>query len=256
VSGVRRYLPAAAVFVLVLALWEAVVGVFSIEDFLLPPPSTIGRTFFAELGVIVPAGIFTLREALGGFLIGTAGGAVVAIATSRWRPVRDRLLPVTIAVNSTPIITLAPITNNWFSITNPLSKMTVVAVLVFFPVMINMVRGLREVEPSALELMRSYAATERTVLFRLRIQNALPFLFSALKVGASLAVIGAIVSEYFGGSRDALGVYIQQQAALFHFAEAWAAIIVASSMGIGLYALILTAERLLMPWHVSLRRGE
>jgi NitT/TauT family transport system permease protein len=166
------------------------------------------------------------------------------------------MMPFAIAVNSTPIVALAPIMNQWFGITSPLSKMSIVGVIVFFPVMINVVRGLTQVEAGALELMRSYAASEFAVLFKVRIPNALPYLFSALKVASTLSVIGAVVSEYFGGSREALGVFISQQAALFHFAEAWAAIIVACAMGIAFYLVLLVAERWLMPWHVSLRHAE
>jgi NitT/TauT family transport system permease protein len=197
-----------------------------------------------------------MREAVGGFFLGSLLGIVIALATARWTLVSEGMMPLAIAVNSTPIVALAPIMNQWFGITNPFSKMSIVAVIVFFPVMINMVRGLTLVDNSALELMRSYAATEFQVLFRVRIPNSFPYLFSALKVASSLSVIGAIVSEYFGGSRDALGVYISQQASLFHFDYAWAAIIIACIMGIGFYALILLVERFVMPWHISLRVSE
>ena len=156
-------------------------------------------------------------------------------------------------MSAAPIIALAPITNQWFGITNPLAKMTVVAVIVFFPVMINMARGLVEIDPKEIELVRSVAGSERDLLRKVRFPNSLPYLFSALKVGSSLSVIAAIVTEYFGGSRPALGVYISQQAALFHFADAWAAIIVGSLLGLTFYGLILLAERLFMPWHVSQR---
>jgi len=165
-------------------------------------------------------------------------------------------LPFAIAVNSTPIVALAPIMNQWFGITNPLGKMSIVAVIVFFPVMINTVRGLTQVDAGALELLRSYAAGAFAVLWKVRLPNALPYMFSAFKVSSTLSVIGAIVSEYFGGSREALGVYISQQAALFHFAEAWSAIIIACLMGIVFYGIILLVERLVMPWHVSLRATE
>lgn len=255
-SRVRRYLPAVIVFALGLVLWEVVVIVFKIEGFLLPKPSVIAATFAVELRVIFPAGLFTMREAVGGFFLGSTLGIVIALATSRWTVVSEGMMPLAVAINSTPIVALAPIMNQWFGITDPLSKMSIVAVIVFFPVMINMVRGLTQVDESALELMRSYAASEFTTLFRVRIPNAFPFLFSALKVASSLSVIGAIVSEYFGGSREALGIYISQQAALFHFAEAWSAIIIACLMGIGFYVIILIVERLVMPWHVSLRASE
>jgi NitT/TauT family transport system permease protein len=252
----RRYLPAIVLFVLALGLWEAAVAVFKIENFLLPRPSLIAATFVREFDVVVPAGWFTLREALGGFVLGCALGILVAIATARWSVVNEGLMPFAIAINSTPIVALAPIMNNWFGITNPLSKMSIVAVIVFFPVMINTVRGLTVVDAGALELMRSYAAGPFAVLRKVRVPNALPYTFSAFKVASTLSVIGAIVSEYFGGSRKALGVYISQQAGLFHFAEAWAAIIVACLLGIAFYAVILLVERLVMPWHVSLRAVE
>ncbi len=252
----RRAVPAVMVFLLALAAWEALVIVFRIEGFLLPRPSVIAVTFQREFSVVFPAGLFTMREAVGGFVLGCLLGVGVALATARWATLSQGLMPFAIAVNSTPIVALAPIMNQWFGITNPLAKMSIVAVIVFFPVMINTVRGLTQVDAGALELMRSYAASNASVLFRLRIPNALPYLFSAFKVASTLSVIGAIVSEYFGGSREALGVYISQQAALFHFAEAWSAILVACLMGIAFYAIILLIERVVMPWHVSLRAAD
>ena len=252
-ARLRQYLPAAVIFVLVLVLWEGAVSVFNIQNFLLPRPSLIATTFAEQFSVVLPAGFFTLRESVGGFVLGSALGLLVALATARWTTVSEGLLPFAVLINSTPIVALAPIMNNWFGITNPLAKMSIVGVLVFFPVMINTVRGLTQVDPAALELMRSYAAGEFTVLRLLRLPNALPYLFSAFKVASTLSIIGAIVSEYFGGSRDALGVYISQQAALFHFAEAWAGILVACAMGIAFYGIILLLERMLLPWHVSLR---
>lgn len=255
-TWLRRYAPAVLVFMLGLAVWEGAVIAFHIEGFLLPRPSVIAATFVDQWSIIWPAGLFTMREAVGGFVLGSLLGVAVALATARWALVSEGMMPLAIAVNATPIVALAPIMNQWFGITNPLSKMSIVAVIVFFPVMINMVRGLTNVDASALELMRSYAASQLTTLFRVRIPNSFPYLFSALKVASSLSVIGAIVSEYFGGSREALGVYISQQAALFQFADAWAAIIIACLMGIGLYALILLVERWAMPWHSSLRVSE
>lgn len=252
----RRLAPAIGLFLLGLLVWEATVTVFRVEGFLLPKPSVIGLTFQDQFPVVLPAGLFTMRQAVGGFVIGCLLGISTALVTARWALISEGLMPFAIAVNSTPIIALAPIMNNWFGITNPFSKMSIVAMIVFFPVMINTVRGLRQVEVDALELLRSYATSEWTVLLKLRIPNALPYLFSSLKIGSTLSVIGAIVSEYFGGTREALGVYISQQAALFHFAEAWSAIVVACFMGISFYLLVLMVERQVMPWHVALRAAE
>lgn len=206
-----------------------------------------------NLTPILAASWFTLKEALGGLALGAAAGIAVALATTRWTAAREALLPFAIAANSMPIIAFAPIMNNWFGIDNPFSKMAIVTIMIFFPVMINTVRGLISVDSRSLELMRSYAASESEILLKLRIPNALPSLFSGLKVAGALAMIGAIVGEYFGGPRIALGVFITQEAALFRFASAWAAILVACLLGIALYLVILLAERLAMPWHPTFR---
>jgi len=206
-----------------------------------------------NLKPIWQAGLFTLKEALGGFVMGCSLGILVALITARWTATREALLPFAIAANSMPIIAFAPITNNWFGIDNPFSKMVIVAIMTFFPMMINTVRGLTGVDARSLELMRSYAANEFEILFKLRIPNALPYLFNGFKVAAALSMIGAVVGEYFGGPRIALGVFITQEAALFRFSSAWAAIIIACIMGIALYLIIILVERLAMPWHVSFR---
>jgi NitT/TauT family transport system permease protein len=171
----------------------------------------------------------------------------------RWTGARQTLLPFAVAANSVPIVAFAPLANNWFGLQSPLSTMVIAAVIVFFPVMINTLRGLTLVDASALELMRSYAARERTVLWKLRIPNALPFLFTALKIATTLSLIGAVVAEYFGAPRASLGQYIVQQAAYFGFARSWAAIIFACAIGIGMYLVILALERVAMPWHASMR---
>lgn len=219
--------------------------------------SLFGRQIIAVKGAnldpILQAAFFTLREALGGFAIGCSLGIMMALATSRWTVTREAFMPFAIAANSTPIIAFAPIMNNWFGLDNPFSKMAIVAIMIFFPMMINTVRGLVSVDARSLELMRSYAASDFEILFKLRIPNSLPYLFNGFKIAAALSMIGAVVGEYFGGPRIALGVFITQEAALFRFSSAWAAIIVACILGIALYLLILVAERLTMPWHVSFR---
>lgn len=251
-----QYMPAVAIFVGGLLLWEGFVRAFEIQQFLLPAPSVIGDAFAENFDRLVHIGWFTTKEALGGFAIGCSLGILVALATARWTIASEALMPFAIAANSVPIIAFAPILNNWFGIDNPLSKMAIVAVIVFFPMMINTVRGLTLVDASALELMRSYAANEFEILVKLRLPNALPYMFNAFKVAAALSMIGAVVSEYFGGNRSALGVFITQEAAQFRFARAWAAIIIACVVGVTFYAVILLIERLVIPWHASVRKSE
>lgn len=257
------YLPAILVAVGVLVVWELVVRIFNIQQFLLPRPSAILDAFLAETQLFVTRGgsiLFeaagaTLWSAVGGFAIGGGAGILIALVTARWTIISQALMPFAIAANSVPIIAFAPITNNWFGLTNPASKMAIVAIIVFFPVMINTVRGLTLVEPRQLELMQSYAASPFKILRALRIPNALPYIFSALRVASALSVIGAVVAEFFGGPRATLGVFITQVASSFDFARAWTGIIMASLIGIGFYLLVLFVERRVMPWHVSFRDG-
>ncbi|HEY7470311.1 MAG TPA: ABC transporter permease [Acidimicrobiia bacterium] len=252
----RQYLPALIAFLLVILTWEALTRLLAVETFVLPKPSEVMASFFETASVIWAAGMRTLLEAVGGFTIGVTLAVITSLAAARWVGFREGMLPFAIAANATPIVALAPIFNNWFSITSPVSKMAVVAVVVYFPVMINTTRGLLEVEPAELELMRSLAATPAEVTRRVRVPRALPFFFASLKVASALSLIAAIVAEYFGGPQDVLGQYIINRANLFQFPDAWAAILVASILGIVFYLLILGAERVLMPWHVSLRASD
>lgn len=253
---VRYYLPTIIIFISVIVVWELSVRLLGITKFILPAPSSIFGSFLGSFGQLVDRGIFTGTEAVGGYIIGCGLGIIVSLVTARWTAARETLLPLAIAANSVPIIAFAPIMNNWFGVTNQFSKMAIVAVITFFPMMINMTRGLTLVDPSALELMRSYAVTEWTVLRDVRIPNSLPYMFNAFKICTTLALIGAVVSEFFGGTRDSLGVFITQEAASSRFESSWAAIIIACLLGIGFYLIIVLAERLLIPWHASVRKTD
>ena len=252
-ARLRRWLPALGVFVAGLGLWEGAVRIFDIEGFVLPAPSAIASAFGTEISELMAAGVGTFSTALAGLIVGAVAAVAAAFAATRWPVVRDGAMPIAIAANSTPIVVLAPVANSWFGLRSAAGTIFVVGVLVFFPIMINLVRGLESADASELELMQSYAASRRDTLWKLRFPNALPYFFSALKVAAALSLIGAIVKEYFGGSQQRLGQYITSKAGLFQFEEAWAAIVLAAAFGILLYGLIVLIERRLMPWHVSIR---
>jgi NitT/TauT family transport system permease protein len=235
--------PAAGVFILGIVAWEGLTRGLGVEEFLLPPLSDILSTLHDQWSLIWSAGLFTFKEALGGFLIGAALAILVALVLARWRGLGKAFMPYAIAANAIPIVAFAPITNNWFGILSPASKMAISAVLVFFPVLVNTIRGLTSVRPGQIELMRSYAAGEVQIFRLVRIPAALPFIFSGLKVGTVLAMIGAIVGDYFGGSQDALGILIRRSAGIFNFELAWAAIVVASILGMLFYASVAAVER-------------
>ncbi len=246
-----RHGPAVVVFLGIVALWE--VGTAGEGRRIIPPPSRIVGALGEESAVLGRSTLATLIEALGGLLIGTLAGILAALATARWGAARDALLPVAIAANSIPIIAVAPILNNWFGVLNPLSKMGMAALLVFFPIMINVTRGLVQVHPSALELMRSYASGEWQILRKVRIPNALPFFFTALKIGTTLAFIGAIVGEYFGGTSEVLGRVIITSLSSGSFDVAWAGILIGAVSAIVAYLVVTLVERLVIPWHASLQ---
>lgn len=263
VAPARRlwfYLPALAVFLGTIAFWELSVQALRLQTFILPAPSAIAEALVENWSggrwPLFQAARTTLLEAMLGLAIGTVAGVAVAFVISRYVTIRDAVLPLAVAANAIPIIALAPLMNNWFGVLNPLSKAMIAALLVFFPIMINVVRGLSQVEPSAVELMRSYAASEWVVLRKLRIPNALPFFLTALKVGTTLSLIGAIVGEYFGGSSDVLGRVIVQSASSLRFDVTWAAILLGAVTGIVFYLAIVTVERIAIPWHASVRAGE
>jgi NitT/TauT family transport system permease protein len=254
------YAPAIAVFFGTIGLWEFTVRNIDLRGLPLPAPSAIlaalGENWASGRWPLGKAAAATLFEAVGGLAIGTTLGVIVAFMTARFATARELLLPLAVGASAVPIIAFAPLMNNWFGVLNPLSKMMIVAVLVFFPVVVNVTRGLTQVEPAALELLRSYAASEWTVLRVLRLPNALPYFFTALKIGTTLSLIGAIVGEYFGGSSEVLGRVVVQSASALRFDVTWAAIILAAVTGIVMYLATVAIERAIIPWHASVRSQE
>jgi NitT/TauT family transport system permease protein len=251
--NLRDWLPAVVVFVGGIALWEGLVRALDVQNFLLPAPSAILDAIRTERDTLWSAAWFTFEEAVGGFAIGCTAAILFALVLARWRTLATALMPYAIAANAIPIIAFAPITNNWFGALNQLSKMVIAAVLCFFPVLVNTLRGLTSVRPQQIELMRSYAASEFEIFRRVRIPNALPYIFTGLKVATVLAMIGAIVGDYFGGSQGALGIQIRLYTGVFAYPEAWAAIVLASILGIVFYGAVAAVERLTMRWHPSAR---
>ena len=253
---IRQYLPAAVILVGVLVAWEVLVGASGVQGFVLPRPSAIWAALVENWTAdyaILPAARVTLIEALGGLAIGTLLGVTTAFVVSLFPASRDTVLPLAIAINAIPIIAFAPIANNWLGITSPLSKMAVAAALVYFPIMINVLRGLTQVEGSALELMRSYAAGPAAVTTQLRMPNALPYFLTGLKIATTLSLIGAVVGEYFGGLSATLGRVVVSAASSLRFDVTWAAILVVSLSGIVMYLVVVVLERVLIPWHPSMR---
>jgi NitT/TauT family transport system permease protein len=254
VRVVREYLPALGVFVLGIALWEAFVFLFAIEFYLLPAPHVIVATLRQTYPVLVEAGLYTFGEALAGYGLGCGLGVLAAMGASRSPAFAGLVLPYAIASASVPIVALAPLAIVWFGI-GPGSKIAIVTLMTFFPTFIGTLRGLLSVDPRSLELMRSVAASEWQVFWKLRLPHATPFMFTAFRACTTLAMIGAVVSEFFGGPMKSLGVYIKSTASLFQTRQAWSAILVACLLGLAFYLAVALVERLAVPWRLERERA-
>ncbi|GIU93628.1 MAG: ABC transporter permease [Gaiellaceae bacterium] len=243
------------VFAVGLVSWQWVLPFLGVERYLLPPLTDVLEALWDARSELLRGARITFSEAIGGFVIGCSVAFACALGLARWRPLGNALMPYMVAANAVPIVAFAPITNAWFGTLSPWSKVVIAAILCFFPVLVNTLRGLTSVRPEALELMRSYAAPQRVVFRRVRIPNSLPFVLSALKIASVLAMIGAVVGDYFGGSTEALGVMIVSSVSLAQYETAWAAILVASVLGIAFYGAVALVERLVLGWHPSIRAG-
>jgi NitT/TauT family transport system permease protein len=251
---IHEYLPVAGVFVLGLLLWEGLVLAFSIEFYLLPAPHVIVATLRQTYPFLVEAGLYTFREALAGYLLGCTGGVLIATLASRFPTLAGVALPYAIASASVPIVALAPLAIVWFGI-GPGSKIAIATLMTFFPTFVSTLRGLLGVDVRSLELMRSLAASEWQVFWKLRLPHSLPHTFTAFRACTTLAMIGAVVSEFFGGPVKSLGVYIKSTASLFQTRQSWSAILVACVLGLTLYLAVALIERLAVSWRIEMERS-
>ncbi len=252
-STLRHYLPAIVLLPAGLIAWELIVRLFNIQGFLLPAPSLIAQTFAENSAALIDRGWYTFQEAFAGYVIGCGLGILFGLITARFRTLSAAFMPFAIAINAVPIIALSPLARIWFGI-DQASKIVVVAILCFFPVLISTVRGLAAAAPAALDLMRSYATPELETFWKVRLPTALPFIFTGLKVCTSLSMIGAIVAEFYGGLMNrSLGIYIANEASQVRFRSSWSGILVACVLGILFYLAVGLIERLAIPWHVSVR---
>lgn len=238
-----------AVGVLFLAGWQALVVGNDIKPYLLPKPTAIWEQMVHNRADILTTARVTGTNALVGLLAGAILGILVALVASRFRVVDSMLVPLAAAVNAMPIIALAPIFNTMFSTTSSVPRRLVVALVVFFPLFINALRGLRQVAPIHRELMDSYAAGGWTFARTVRIPGALPFVFIGLRLAAALAVIAAVVAEYFGGLQNGLGTRITSAASNTAYPRAWAYVAAACALGLLFYLVATALERIAMPWH-------
>ena len=237
--------------VLFLLGWELLVVANDIKPYLLPKPSAIWAQLTRNIDDILTTSARTGTNALVGLVVGAVAGILAALVASRFRVVDSLLVPLAAAVNAMPIIALAPIFNTMFSTTSAVPRRLVVTLVVFFPLFVNALRGLRQVEPIHRELLDSYAAGGWTFARKVRVPGALPFVFTGLRLAASLAVIAAVVAEYFGGLQNGLGTRITSAASNTAYPRAWAYVAAACALGLVFYLAATALERLATPWRTS-----
>ena len=239
--------------VTLLAMWECAVRGFGVSAVILPAPSAIAMRFAGALPVLWGDFVQTvIRGALTGYLIGAVAAAGMAVVIDRSPFLKAGLLPVGNFVAALPIVGIAPILVAWFGF-DWQSKAAVVVVMVFFPVLVNMVAGLQASERMQRDLMATWGAGYWQALFKLRLPAAMPFLFNGLKIASTLALIGAIVAEFFGSPTVGMGFRISTEVGRLGMDMVWAEIAVAALAGSAFYGLIVGIERGVTFWHPSVR---
>ncbi len=238
-----------------LVLWELLTKGFDVPQVLLPAPSAIGQRFLTSTSILWADFQQTfLRAVLIGYAIGCGAGFIIAILIDRSPFLQRGLLPVGNLVSALPIVGVAPIMVMWFGFDWP-SKAAVVIIMTFFPMLVNTIAGLSAAQPMQHDLMKTYAASYWQSLFKMRIPEALPFIFNALKINSTLAMIGAIVAEFFGTPTVGMGFRISTEVGRMNVDMVWAEIAVAAVAGSLFYGLIALLERITTFWHPSIRKS-
>ena len=256
--SVRRFanlLPPLAFGLAVLALWEAGVRLLHVPAVILPPPSAIALRLATSVPTLAADFWQTIKGVVAGYAVGSAAGFVVAIIVDRSQFLQRGLLPLGNLVSALPIVGIAPIMVMWFGF-DWQSKAAVVVVMTFFPMLVNAVAGLSVSGAMERDLMKTYGANYWQTLLALRLPVAMPFVFNALKINTTLAMIGAIVAEFFGTPTVGMGFRISTEVGHLGIDMVWATIVVAAITGSLFYALVAGVERRVTFWHPSYRARE
>lgn len=244
----RRLLPVAA-FLTLLVLWELAVRIFDIKPFIAPAPSAIFAVLVNKFPMLMQNLMPTAIEAILGFAIGNMTAILIATAFAYKQSLEEAFFPIAVMINTIPVVAKAPILV--LLLGNGMEpKIAIAALICFFPTLVNMTRGLRDVNPQQLELMHVLSASPREVFVKVRFKNAMPYLFSALKIAASTAVIGAIVGEWIG-STVGIGALIIQATYNFDSPLLYATIVVGSVFSATFFGIISWLERYFLTWNAA-----
>lgn len=254
VRWIHEWLPPTALILALIAIWQVAATTLQVPRWLLPSPSDIGGAIVSSSELLALHGWVTLQEVAVGFLLSLVVGVVLAIAIAYSRTLERAIYPFVIASQTIPVVAIAPILLIWFGY-GLLPKVIVVALICFFPIVVNTVDGLRSVDPELVNLMRTLGASRWQIFTKAQFPASLPLLFSGTKVAIAVSVIGAVIGEWVGASAG-LGYLMVRSASQFQTARVFAAIVVLSVMGIALFCLAALLERLLLPWYHDRRRAK
>jgi len=240
-ARVIEWLPAIFMAVALVALWEVLVAVLDVQRWLLPAPSVIFAELFESPGFLLGHAGVTLSEILIGFAVSIALAVVIASGIIWSRTVERSIYPIIIASQTIPIITLAPLLIIWVG-TDIMSKVIVIVLFTFFPIVISLVSGLRSVDQEMVDMFRTLGASPWQTFSKLMIPSSLPSFFAGLKVAAVVSVIGGVIGEWFGASAG-LGWLMKIAGGQFQTARVFAAIVVLSILAMALFAAVVTVEK-------------
>jgi ABC-type nitrate/sulfonate/bicarbonate transport system permease component len=234
-------------------LWEVWVRLDDVADWLLPPPSMIFRELYTSRGLLWEHTLVTFQEVVIGFALALVAGILLAVGIAFSRVLQRALYPLVIASQTIPIIAIAPLLLIWVGY-GLKSKVIVVALISFFPIVVSMVDGLKAVDPESVNMMRTFGATRWQVFTKLQVPGSLPYLFSGVKIAVAVSVIGAVIGEWVGASQG-LGYLMTRSIPQFQTERVFAALLILSAMGVTLFMAVALVERLALPWrHTEKRR--
>ena len=240
------WVPAALIVLVLLGVWEGYVRLWAVPKWLLPAPSVIAMTLVVSRELLLDHTLVTFVEGVVGFALSLLGGVLLACGIAASRTLERALYPFVIASQMVPIIVIAPLLLIWvgYGLT---PKVIVVALTAFFPIVVNMVDGLRSVDPDVVNLLRTMGASRWQIFVKVQVPTSLPFLFSGLRVAMAVSVIGAVIGEWVGSSQG-LGYLMIRSKPQFLTERVFAAIVILSVMGVALFVLVGVVEKLAMPW--------
>jgi ABC-type nitrate/sulfonate/bicarbonate transport system permease component len=246
VQKASLWLPPALIALGLLAAWEGYVRIFGVQRWLLPAPSVVVTTVFDSAGLLARHTWVTLEEVIVGFGVSLVAGVLLAVGITLSRTAERALYPFVIASQTIPVIVIAPLLLVWVGY-GLAPKVIVVALIAFFPIVVNTVDGLRAIGPDTVNLMRTLGASRWQIFTKAQLPSAMPYFFSGAKVAVAVSVIGAVIGEWVGSSQG-LGYLMIRSKPQFLTERVFAAMAILSVMAVGLFALVGLAERLAAPW--------